>query len=285
MKKLSLFFLLLALASLSALEAQEVKVKSFEKLERDLIARTQERLDANDEPCGVVRVTVPKAKEFQFEGNIIGEVIYSPGEAIIYMADLSNSLTIKSENYGSIKYEFPERIRKQVAYKLSLRLVLSDSQKIRTLVMPVVGIGQGNVTSYGAMIGVVRRTGFYAKVKYNFKSQSTDYECDGEGITLGSSDPAFYTGQTATSRFAITGGLIRRLARPFYLYLGGGFGYKNIAWEMSDGAWAKNTDKSYSGYEAELGGIYRLKNFSLTAGVQTNQFKYWESTLGFGIMF
>ena len=54
---------------------------------------------------------------------------------------------------------------------------------------------------------------------------------------------------------------------------------------MSDGAWAKNTDKSYSGYEAELGGIYGLKNFSLTAGVQTNQFKYWESTLGFGIMF
>ena len=39
------------------------------------------------------------------------------------------------------------------------------------------------------------------------------------------------------------------------------------------------------GIEAELGGIYRIKNVAISAGVQTNSFKYWESTLGVGIMF
>lgn len=283
MKKFSLFFLLLALASLSALQAQEVKVKSFEKLERDLIARTQERLDANDEPCGVVRVTVPKAQEFQFEGNIIGEVIYSPGEAIIYMADLSSSLTIKSENYGTIKYDFPERIRKLVAYKLSLQLVLSEDKKIRTLVMPVVGVGE--VMSFGAMIALVRKTGAYLKLKSNFGSLSSDYECDANGVIAGESSPSYFTGATKKSRLAITGGVLHRVARPLYLYLGGGWGNKNSGWELADGSWAKNMDKSYSGLETELGGIYRIKNVGIMLGVQNCKFKYWESTLGVGIMF
>lgn len=276
---LSLFFFLMALSS----TAQEVKVKSFEKLERDLIARTQERLDANDEPCGVVRVTVPKAQGFQFEGNIIGEVIYSPGEAIVYLADLSSSLTIKSENYGTIKYDFPERIRKQIAYKLSLQLVLSEDKKIRTLVMPVVGVGE--VTSFGAMIALVRKTGAYLKVKYNFGNLNTDYECDANGVLVGEDTPSYFTGQKKNARLSLTGGLLQRVAKPFYIYAGAGWGYKNLGWELSDGDWAKNLDNSYQGVEADLGGIYRIKNVAIMAGVQTNQFKYWEGTLGVGIMF
>ena len=91
-----LFFLQLQL------QAQEVKVKSFERLDRDLTARTQERLDLNDEPCAVIRVSIPNAKAYQFEGNIVGDVIYNPGEALVYVVHGSRNLTITSDKFGSL---------------------------------------------------------------------------------------------------------------------------------------------------------------------------------------
>lgn len=283
MKLRTMSLLLLFLAVVCSVQAQEVKVKSFEKLERDLTARTKERLDSNDEPCAVIRVVGPKIKEMQFDGDIVGEVIYSPGEALVYLPDRARSLTVKSENYGTIKYEFPERVRMKVTYRLALQLILSDDKKIRTLVMPVVGAGE--VMSYGAMIALVRKTGAYLKVKYSFGSLSTDYECDGNGVIVGESSPSYFTGASKKSRLALTGGLLQRLARPFYLYVGGGWGYKNAGWELADGSWAKNLDNSYSGLEAELGGIYRIKNIAIMAGAQSCKFKYWEASLGVGIMF
>ena len=49
--------------------------------------------------------------------------------------------------------------------------------------------------------------------------------------------------------------------------------------------WAENTDESFNGVEADLGLVLRAKNFAFTAGVQSNSFKYFEATLGVGIMF
>ena len=47
----------------------------------------------------------------------------------------------------------------------------------------------------------------------------------------------------------------------------------------------KNMDKSYTGVEAEIGLIYRLNNFALSLGGQTNSFKVFEGSFGIGIMF
>jgi hypothetical protein len=251
-------------------------------MDRDLLARTQERLDLNDVPCAIVRVSVPDAKAYSFEGNIIGDVIYKPGEAIVYMTQGTRNITIKSDKFGSLKYEFDAKLEKQVVYKLTLKLIQSDANKTRTLVMPVVGFGEA--TSFGAMIGVVKKFGAYAKVKTNLKSQSTDLECSGDGLAADGT-PMWFTGDKTTSRLAITGGLLYRVALPVYLYAGAGYGYKKLAWETADGTWAENTDKTYTGVEAELGAIFRIKNFALSAGVQTNSFKYVEATIGVGIMF
>ena len=118
MKKICLFcFLLLGLFA----QAQDVK-RNFEVLEFDLIARTKPRMDLNEVPCAVLRVSAADIKGYQFEGNIIGDIVYNPGEAIIYMTDNSRNITIKSDLFGTEKYEFPERLRKQVAYKLSLKV-------------------------------------------------------------------------------------------------------------------------------------------------------------------
>jgi hypothetical protein len=262
--------------------AQDVKVSSFQRLDRDLYARTHERLDLNDVPCAVVRVSVPNAQKYTFEGNIIGDVIYNPGEAIVYMTKGARNLTIKSDVIGTFRYEFESKLEKQVVYKLALKIVQSEANKIRTLVMPVAGIGEA--TSFGAMIGVVKKVGGYAKFKTNLKSQETTLECTSDVQTPDGTD-LWATGGKTTSRMAFTAGLLFRVALPVYIYAGGGYGYKKLAWELADGSWAENQDKTYTGAEAEFGLILRAKNFAFSAGVQSNSFKYMEATVGIGIMF
>lgn len=283
MNKLRLFiggFLLMAY-TLSGL-AQDLKVTSFQMLERDILARTNKRFDVNDDPCAVVRVSVPDAKEYTFGGNIIGEVIYRPGEAIVYMAQGSTSISITSDKFGTMKYDFGLRLKEQTVYKMVMKYDAAGVNKTRTLVMPVMGIGTAN--SYGVMVGVVKKFGGYAKAKYNFQDQKTDGECTGEGLD-GVGQQIWFSGNTVSSRLAVTGGLIFRLAKPLYFYVGGGYGYKKLAWETVDGQWFENSDETYSGIEAEGGLIFRMGNFALSAGVQSNSFKYTEATVGIGIMF
>lgn len=120
MKKFSLLFMGLMLF-MSVVHAQDVK-PNFEVLEFDLIARTKPRFDLNEVPCAVLRISAADIKGYQFEGNIIGDIVYGPGEAIIYMTNNSRNITIKSDLFGTMRYEFPERLRKQVVYKLSLKV-------------------------------------------------------------------------------------------------------------------------------------------------------------------
>ena len=270
-------------------QAQELKVSAFQRMDRDLLARTQERLDLNDVPCAIVRVSVANAKNYTFEGNVIGDVIYKPGEAIVYMAQGSRNITIKSDEFGSLKYEFTQKLEKQVVYKMTMLLETPDSKKTRTMVMPVLGVG--STMSYGLMVGVVKKWGWYLKAKYDFKSQETNSECTSNGTTPDGT-PMWFTGEIASTRMAVTTGVMYRIAKPLYMYLGTGFGYKKLAWEIAEGeyginsdTWAENIDQSFSGVEADLGLVLRAKNFAFSAGIQSNSFKYYEATLGVGIMF
>ena len=272
----------LLLGMFASLQAQDLQT-SFERLERDLYARTHERLDLNDVPCAVLRVSVSNAKDFTFSGNIIGDVIYHPGEAIIYMTNKSRKIHITSDKFGSMDLEFPERLEKQVVYRLTMKVIVHEAKKTRTLVMPLAGLGE--VPSVGIMLGIVKKWGGYVKIKSNFSSQSTSLVCNDQGYIEGTNDQAWLTGKSASSRFALTGGVLYRVVLPFYLYAGGGFGSKKQAWEMPNDTWAEVSDASTEGFEAELGGIYRFKNYAVSAGVQTNQFKYWEATLGVAFMF
>lgn len=265
--------------------AQEIRAKSFHRLERDLTARTKPRMDLNDTPCALVRVEVSMAKEFQFEGNIIGDPVYDKGEALVYMTQGSRRLIMKHEKYGVLRYEFPEKLEKQAVYELSLKLIEDKNNKLRTLVMPVFSYGNDEQMSYGLMVGIVKRTGGYVKVKTDFGSVASDLEAGPEDANY------WWTGNDNCSRFSITAGVLQRLGKTIYLYVGGGYGVRNYAQEV-DGEvgekvnpWVKLTDKSYKGYEAELGGIVRFGGVAISLGVQTNQFKKVEGNLGVGIMF
>ena len=285
MKKNILLLLFLSFC-LSMAYAQEIKVKSFTKLERDLSARTKPQEDLNGEPCSIVKIVTAHARSFIFEGNVVGTPIYNEGEVWIYMPMGSRRLTIRNDKYGVLRYDFPEKLAKQGVYEITVKLVEDPEKKVRTLVMPVIGVGKGHPT-YGLMIGLVRNTGPYLKVKYDFSNLSTTMDASEKGLIQNTGQLPWYTGEKKQNRFSATAGVIQRLGKlsPFYLYGGLGYGYNKLGWKTVDGEWVKNADESCSGLEVEIGGIYRYKNFSASLGVQTNSFKYTEATVGVGVMF
>jgi hypothetical protein len=282
-KSLFLCGCLLLLSTL--LQAQEL-VPSFRTLEKDLLARTQPRLDLNDVPCAIVRVSAADIETYTFEGNIIGDVIYQSGEALVYMTKGSRNITIKSNKFGMLKFDFPQRLEKQVVYKLDLKLILPEDQKRKTLIMAEGGFHPSH-TSFGVMAGIVAKHGAYVRFRSDFGSTSADLECD-DTVALtsgGTGTPYYIEGSSAKSRLSITGGYLYRFIKPLYGYIGGGYGQRTLAWETVEGEWVKNIDHSASGIAAEIGLIGQYKGMALSLGVQTINFKYMELNVGVGFFF
>ena len=267
-------------------QAQEL-VPEFKVLDRDLLARTQPRLDNNEVPCAIVRVSAKDIETYTFEGNIMGEVIYQAGEALVYMTKGSRNITIKSNKFGMLKFDFPTgKLEKQTVYKLDLKLILPEDQKRKTLVM-VEGGFHPSQTSFGVMAGIVAKHGAYVRFRSDFGSASADLECDDTGaLTSGGTGTPFYKdGASAKSKLSITGGYLYRFMNPLYGYAGLGYGQRTLAWETTDGELVKNTDHSASGLAFEIGAIGQYKNFALSLGLQTINFKYMELGIGIGYFF
>ena len=106
--------------SFTSLLAQDFKVKEFSYRPNDLLARTHERLDLNDVPCAVIRFVAPDIMSYTFDGNIVGGIEYSPGEAVIYLTESTRSLVIKNNKFGVLRYTFPMAINRQCVYELQM---------------------------------------------------------------------------------------------------------------------------------------------------------------------
>ena len=268
-----------------SINAQELKI-DFKEDKEDLIARTHERLDLNEVPCAVIRVSAANINSYTFEGNIIGDVVYESGEALVYMTEGSRYITIKSNKFGMQTFDFPKTLEKQVAYKLELKLILPEDQKRRTLVM-LEGGWHPAQTSFGAMVGIVAKHGAYLRFRSDFASVSADLECDDTGrLTAGGTGSPYYVeGSSVKACMSITGGYLCRIAKPLYAYVGAGYGNRTLAWETVEGEFVKNIDHSASGVAVEIGAIGRLGVFALSAGCQTVDFKYMELSVGIGFFF
>ena len=104
--------------------AQELKVVSFEQT-MEAYASVNKRLDNNDVPCAVLKISIPDVNDFSFEAGFrVGDVIYNPGEAIVYLGEGARNITIKSNKYGTLKYEFPNRmkLKKLITYRMSVKI-------------------------------------------------------------------------------------------------------------------------------------------------------------------
>lgn len=156
----------------------------------------------------------------------------------------------------------------------------------RMLVMADMGY-QSSQLSYGGMIGFVRDNGAYIRFRSDFGSVSAELECDDTGALTsgGEGKPYYHIGVEHKSRMSIVAGYLRRLWKPVYTYVGGGYGQRTLAWETVDGELVKNIDHSASGVAAEIGLLFNVGKLAFSVGYHTVNFKNHELGASLGIMF
>ena len=118
MKKVILIVTFILLASI--VNAQAIKVKLMEYLPNDLAARTHPRPDANGVNCALIRVVVPAVKDMKFDGWVVGDCAYQPGEYQVYVPEGAKKIKFRHDNYepGEIVFNMP--IQSQCVYKVVL---------------------------------------------------------------------------------------------------------------------------------------------------------------------
>ena len=137
--------------------------------------------------------------------------------------------------------------------------------------------------SYGAMVGVVRKAGIYVRFDSNFHRRDTDYSCPSDGQA--SYGQIWTTGRSEVVRFAAAGGALWHPVSWLTLYAGAGYGWRNLCWEDISGNWGRVSDASHHGVAADLGAVFSIDRFALSAGVTTIGFGRFDAMLGLGIFF
>ena len=139
--------------------------------------------------------------------------------------------------------------------------------------------------SYGLMLGwLPKRFGPYACFRSNFVSSATSYTCGSDGI-MPSGSRFWPSGQQRRSNLSVTAGLLIGTTDWLTFNLGAGYGYRNMAWEDTDGQWALVSDWSRSGFAAECGVVVSVRKLALSAGVSTVAFRTAAFTCGVGVRF
>lgn len=141
--------------------------------------------------------------------------------------------------------------------------------------------------SAGLMAGMCGVAGFYVKGSTNFSAnKKCDYTCGKDGLINyhGESVLPFYSGKKAVNNWMVTGGAMIRMYIPLYFYVGGGYGQRNLNWEMTNGGWVNNAAGTYRGFTGDIGLMGNIKHFAISLGVSSINFKYTEFSIGLGYM-
>lgn len=194
------------------------------------------------------------------------------------------------ENEKFIAQNVRFKVEAQSAYEY-----YAQNAKIKTLVMGQAGYSVAPQLSYGAMIGqIYKGIGWFVNGKSNFVfGIESTLSCE-QGGFVGEYKP-FYNGEKATSSVIANGGVMlnflewskatKNKFNTFGLYLGAGYGKREVYWQTTDYQWVKYNPDSYSGVSAEVGLFGSIYGVTLSAGISTIAFKYMEMTVGIGYMF
>lgn len=133
-------------------------------------------------------------------------------------------------------------------------------------------------TAFGLTFGRVKKMGWYvsAMSNFNFVGFNTVDE-DYEEVIL--------TGNTASTRLSVMGGLITRIAGPVYLKLGAGYGMIVRACETISGEYVEYTPNTYKGVDLSAGLQLNLRNITIGIDAVTTNFQMTEVRLGIGVNF
>lgn len=131
MKKFFLFLTLFTTAL--SMTAQELKIKAFDWDMMDISAQTHPVTDKEGKACALLKVGIAQAN-VTFAGNVVGTPTNKTGEYWVYLTDGAETLTVKTENYGVVKYTFPQPLKSKQTYILTIEIPLSktmdDAKKI-----------------------------------------------------------------------------------------------------------------------------------------------------------
>lgn len=280
-----LIVLLLLFPIVMHAQSRRLVLRNFDVDLVDLRAKTDPVYDNNDKPTALVDISIVSIDSLLVE-DIVGVPEHSPGNWVVHMSEYSKQIVIRVEGFEPFVFVFPPNKPLISGNVYTLDLAVEVINPIRTIVMPTFSYNLSQY-SYGIMLGFGNRNvGFiHAKTDFHF-GLNPDISCDAKGNIEGVK--GWFTGKTQKSRFAITAGYMRQVFDPLYIFAGGGYGSRILTWEMFQTEekynYARVEPFSFRGYEVELGLLFRFGPVCLSAGVQTNQFKYFEANVGIGVM-
>ena len=152
----------------------------------------------------------------------------------------------------------------------------------------------------GLRIGLINKTGFYLTAITNPDIlKKNTYTYDGKRIVdYNNTGYYVFTDQALHPQYMIMGGINFQVAKDFFLYTGGGYGQKELYWNINEfeydgnnetnNSYVSHLEYSFSGIQVEAGFIKRIGNYFLLSGGVTslNLKKEQRSfTLGVGMNF
>lgn len=169
----------------------------------------------------------------------------------------------------------------------------AQNATMKTLVMGQVGYSVAPQLSYGAMIGqMYKGIGWFVSGRSNFNfNVLSKFACDADGYIDG--ELPFYSGNISSTHYTFNAGFmmnflewsIKNKFHTLGMYLGGGYGKRELFWGTADGQWVKYTPATYNGVSANIGLFGSMYGVTLNVGVTTIAFKYMEIEVGIGYMF
>ena len=131
--------------------AQDIEVKKFEPLEKDLTAVTSPRKDINGNACGLVKVALKEAGA-EFEGNVMGEVQFTGKEYLVYLPNGTKRLGIKHPDYLPTTIVFADYGIKRVASSTTYELKVKTNKKKSKVDNSKKGMAVFNIKPSNAML-------------------------------------------------------------------------------------------------------------------------------------
>lgn len=103
-------------------KAQDINIESITLQPNDLEARTNPRQDNNGVDCALLKIIIPSLKDMTFEGWVMGDVSYIPGEYKVYVPAGTKKIKFRHEKYkpGEISFDIP--IESKCVYEVVLQV-------------------------------------------------------------------------------------------------------------------------------------------------------------------
>lgn len=213
-----------------------------------------------------------KGDDIYVDGKKVGttpmEIDLSPGnhEVMVRRGNLYETKTLTINKNTSSSYSFVPK--KEPLYKYLDRGV--------TFVTLNGAYSSAPQTSLGLTFGRVKKVGW-------FVSAMSGLDFTGFNAIDENYEEVILTGETASTRLSVMGGVITRIGGPVYFKAGAGFGMRTRVCETIDGNYVEYKPDTFKGVDLGAGLQFNLRNITFGIDAVTTNFKYTELRLGIGI--